>query len=119
MYGHVQIRLCGLPERRLDDELAVVDDHNLVDGLSDLGEDMARDQDGPLPGCEGAEEVAQPAYASGVESVGRFVEDQQFGSPRRAAASPSRCRIPSEKHPAASSARASRSSEAAFSAERP
>jgi hypothetical protein len=40
---------------------------------------MAGDQDGPLPGGEGAKEVAQPADTSGVEPVRRLVEDQHFG----------------------------------------
>ena len=68
-----------LLERRLDDELAAVDDQHLVDGLRDLCEHVARDEHGPLPGGERAQEVAQPAHAFRVEPVCRLVEDQQLG----------------------------------------
>ena len=68
-----------LLERRLDHELAAVDDQHLVDGLGDLGEHVARDEHGPLPGREPAQEIAQPADTLGVEPVCRLVEDQQLG----------------------------------------
>ena len=68
-----------LLERRLDDELAAVDDQHLIDGLRDLREHVAGDQHRPLAGGEGAEEVAQPAHALGIEAVGGLVEDQQLG----------------------------------------
>ena len=48
---------------RLLDELAAVDDHDAVDGLRDLGEHVARDEDRPAFGGERAQEVAQPAHA--------------------------------------------------------
>jgi hypothetical protein len=64
--------------------------------LRNFGEDVARDQDGPLRGCERAEEVPQPAHAAGVEPIRRLVEDEQLGIAGSAAARPSRCRIPSE-----------------------
>ena len=68
-----------LGERRLDHQPPPVDDHHLVDRLRDLGEDVARDEDGASLSGEGAQEVPQPADALGIESVRRFVEDQQLG----------------------------------------
>ena len=47
----------GQPSRELRkrlerDELALVDDHNLVDGLCDLGQDMAGDEHSATLVCE-------------------------------------------------------------------
>ena len=61
------------------DEPAAVDDQHLVDGLGDLGEDVARDQHGAALGGERAQEVAQPAHPLRVEAVGGLVEDEQLG----------------------------------------
>jgi hypothetical protein len=57
----------------------VVDDDDVVDGLRDLREHVARGQDRPLLRGEVAQEVTQPADARGVEAVRRLVEDQQLG----------------------------------------
>ena len=68
-----------LGHRRLPDEPAAMDDHDLVDGLRDLREDVARDQDRPPLARERAEEVAKPADALRVEAVRRLVEDEHLG----------------------------------------
>ena len=71
-------RAVSCVERRLDDEPAAVDDQHLVDGLRDLGQHVARDEHRAAPGREGAQEVAQPADAFGIEAVRRLVEDEQL-----------------------------------------
>ena len=53
-----------------------MDDDDVVDGLRDLGEHVARDEDGAPLGRHAAQEVAQPADALRVEAVGGLVEDQ-------------------------------------------
>ena len=65
-----------LLERRLGDDGALRDDHDVVGGLGDLGERVAGEQHGPALGGEAAQEVAQPADAIGVEAVGGLVEDE-------------------------------------------
>jgi hypothetical protein len=52
----------------------VVDDHDLVRELGDLGQDVARDEHRAAAAGEGAQEGAQPADPLGVEPVGRLVE---------------------------------------------
>ena len=59
-------------------EPPVIDDEHPVDGLGDLGEDVAGDEHGAALCGQAAQEVPQPADAFGVEPVGRLVEDQQF-----------------------------------------
>ena len=71
-------RAVSCVERRLDHEPAAVDDQDLVDGLRDLGQDVARDEHGAPAGRERAQEVAQPAHALGVEPVRRLVEHEQL-----------------------------------------
>jgi hypothetical protein len=61
------------------DQLAAVDDHDLVDGLRHLGEHVARDQDRPALARERPEEVAEPADALRVEAVRRLVQDEHLG----------------------------------------
>ena len=70
--------------RRLPHEPAAMDDHDLVDGLRDLGEHVARDEDRPALARERAEEVAQPADALRIEAVRRLVEHEHLRD-RRAA----------------------------------
>ena len=60
------------------DESALVDDHDAVDGLRDLGENMARDEDGLAGRSEAADERSQPVDALWVEPVRRLVEDQEL-----------------------------------------
>ena len=55
------------------------DDHHLVDGLGDLGQDMAGDQHGAALVGQLAQEPAQPVDAFGVQAVGRLVQDQHLG----------------------------------------
>ena len=56
----------------------LVDDHHLVDGLSDLAEHVAGDQDGAALVGQVAQQAAQPRHAGRVEPVGRFVEQQHW-----------------------------------------
>ncbi len=62
----------------LGDELTGGDDDQVVGEEFHLGEQMAGDQDGASLGGEGLEEIAHPADALGVQSVGRLVEDQNL-----------------------------------------
>jgi hypothetical protein len=56
----------------------VYDDH-AVHGLGDLGQNVARNQDGSaLPG-QPPDQPAEPPDTLRVESVGRLVQDQHFG----------------------------------------
>ena len=77
-----------LRERLVGDQSPVVDDHHVVDGLSDLGEHVAGEQDGATLVRQTAQEVTQPPDALGVQAVGGFVEhedpwvvDQRRGQP--------------------------------------
>ena len=56
----------------------VGDDHDVVDGLGDLGEQVARDQHGAASVGEGAQELPQPVDALRIEAVRRLVEDQHL-----------------------------------------
>ena len=60
------------------DQPAVGDDDDVVDGLLDLLEHVAGDQDRPALGGQVAQEAAQPPDALGVEAVGRLVEDEHL-----------------------------------------
>src|ERR671910_2297160 len=55
-----------------------VDDHYLVDGLGDLAEHVAGDQDRAALVGQIAQQAAQPRHAGRVEPVGRFVEQQNW-----------------------------------------
>jgi hypothetical protein len=65
-------------EGGLSDEPPPVQDDDAVDGLGDLGQDVARDQDGaPLVG-QAAQQGAEPVDAFRVEAVGGLVEDEDL-----------------------------------------
>src|SRR5262245_2857855 len=64
-------------ERLLCDQLAAVDDHDLVRELGDLREHVARDQHRPAACGERAQELAQPADPFRIEPVRRLVEHEQ------------------------------------------
>src|SRR4029453_18417607 len=64
---------------RLGAQAAPVDDHDLVDRLGELGQDVAGHQHGPALVGQAADQFAQPVDALGVEAVGRLVEDQDLG----------------------------------------
>ncbi len=68
-----------LRDRALGDLAAVGDDDDVVDGLLDLGEQVAGDEDRFALTGEVAQEAAQPPDALGVQAVGRFVEQQHVG----------------------------------------
>src|SRR5215217_6125873 len=68
--GRELIELC------LPDEASARDDHNVVDGLCDLGEEMARHQNrSPVVG-EGPKRPSQPSHTLGIEAIRRLVENQ-------------------------------------------
>ena len=56
----------------------MVDDHDLVHGLSDLREDVARNENGAAFGRLRAEQVTEPPDALRIEPVGRLVEDEHL-----------------------------------------
>src|SRR4029453_401634 len=68
-----------LGRRRLHDELAAMDDHDLVDDLLDLGEDVTRDEDRPPLRRKRAQELAKPTDSLWVEPVRRLVEHEDAG----------------------------------------
>ena len=61
------------------DQLAAVDDHDLVRELGHLAKHVARDEDRPAPAGERAQEVSQPADPFGIKTVRRLVQHQQLG----------------------------------------
>ena len=75
------------------------DDHDLVDGLGDLGQDVAGDQHGAARSARLAQEPAQPVDTFRIQAVGWLVQDQHLGSPSRAVARLWRWRMPSENPP--------------------
>ena len=68
--------MTGCPPSGGGRQPAAVENQDLVDGLGNLGQHVAGEQDGaPLAG-EPAQQVAQPADAGRVQAVGRLVEDE-------------------------------------------
>lgn len=67
-----------LVERTVVHRLTPADDHDLVDGLLDLTQQVTRDQHRPAARGEVPEEATQPRDALGVEAVRRLVEDQHL-----------------------------------------
>ena len=61
------------------DQSAAGQDDDVVDGLGDLGQQMAGDEHGASRRGVGAQEVAQPVDAFGVEAVGGLVQDEDVG----------------------------------------
>jgi hypothetical protein len=68
-----------LAERRVHDEPAGIDHHDLVDRLRDLGEHVAGEQDSTALRGERTQEVTQPAHALRVQAVRRLVQNQDLG----------------------------------------
>ena len=69
-----------LLHRALADQAAGADDDHAVDGLLDLRQQVAGDEDrAALVVRQVAEEAAQPLDALGVQAVGRLVEDEDGG----------------------------------------
>ncbi len=65
-----------LGQRAGPDQPAAGQDHDVVDGLLDLGQDVAGHQDRPTLGRAVAQEAAQPGDPLRVQPVGRLVQDQ-------------------------------------------
>ena len=59
------------------DDPPVIDDRDLVAGLLDLGELVARHEDGATAAGEGQEQVPDLDDAGRIEAVGRLVQDQR------------------------------------------
>jgi hypothetical protein len=64
--------------RPLGDAASVGNDDDIVNGLLDLGEHVARDEDRLALRREVAQELAQPTDPFGVQAVGRLVEQQDL-----------------------------------------
>ena len=75
---------------------AAVDDQDLVDGLRDLGEHVARDEHGLPLGGEARRKSRSQRTPSGSRPLAGSSRTSSSGSPSSAAASPSRWRMPSE-----------------------
>ena len=60
--------------RAASDDTAPVDDHQVVGGRLDLGEQVAGEQYGAASGGEVAQQGADPGDALGVEAIGGLVE---------------------------------------------
>ena len=70
-----RVRLSGVS---IGDDLALVDDHDALAGLRDLGQDV-RAQDDRVVAGELADQLARLDDLLGVEAGGRLVEHQHFG----------------------------------------
>ncbi len=77
--GGSAVRAQHVVERTVGAQLAAGDDHDVVDALRDLGEQVARDEDRPPTPGLGPHEVTHPADAGRVEAVGRLVQDEHLG----------------------------------------
>ena len=66
-------------DRALRHAAAVGDDDDVVDGLRDLREQVARDEDRLALAGQVPQEAPQPADAFGVQAVRRLVEDDRLG----------------------------------------
>ena len=55
-----------------------MDDHDAIDGLGDLGEDVAGDEDRASLGRERAQEVPEPSDPGRIEAVRRLIEHEHF-----------------------------------------
>ena len=75
---------------------ALLDDRDVVHRLRDLGEHVARDEDRAPLRAERPEQVAQPADPLRIETVRRFVEDENVWIAEERTGKLSRCRIPKE-----------------------
>ena len=64
-------------EPGVGDQAAPVDDHDVVHGLGDLGQEVAGDEDRAALVSQAAEQAAQPPDTLRVQAVGGLVEDQQ------------------------------------------
>jgi hypothetical protein len=72
------LQVAEVVQRAGEAQPAFVDDHRLVDGLGDLAEQVAGDQDGAALVGQVAQQTAQPRHASRVQPVGRFVKQQHW-----------------------------------------
>src|SRR5205814_6357219 len=55
-----------------------IENHDVVDSLRDLGEDVARYEHAATLVCERPKELPQPSDAFGVEPIGRLVQDEDL-----------------------------------------
>ena len=95
-HPHPARRLEELVERALVDEVALVDDPHDVGELLDLGRMWLETRIVSAGVGEVAHLCPEAVDPGRVEAVGRLVEDEQLRVVQRAAAIPSRWRIPSE-----------------------
>src|SRR6185369_6146126 len=59
------------------------DDDDLIDGLGDLAEDVARDHDRSTRGSQPTQQAPKPRHSGRVEPIGRLIEDQYLGIPQQ------------------------------------
>ena len=77
-----------IAQRGLGDQSSAGDDDDVVDGLGDLGQEVAgHEHRASLVGV-GTKEPSQPVHAFGVETVGRLIEDQHVGLPEQGGRQP-------------------------------
>lgn len=86
------------------EDLAFAHEEEAVAALGLVHDVRGDEKRGAALGGDGVEEVPQVAAQDGVEADGGFVEDQEFGVPRRATASETRLSWPPERLPASASA---------------
>ena len=73
--------LLQLLQRTLEQQFAVVQDAHLIHHLLDLSQQVARDQHGGSGGLRhGSNQTAHLLNTRRVQTVGGFVQDQQFGA---------------------------------------
>ena len=77
--GHQPGRRQQVGQASVGDDLAGADHDQPVDGGFDLGQQVAGQQHGAALVGEVAEQFAHPGDAFGVETVGRFVQDEHLG----------------------------------------
>ena len=70
------VRTDEISHRRVGDELAPADDHQVGGGQRHLAHQMAGHKDGPTLGGQRLQEIAHPEDALGVEPVDRLVEQE-------------------------------------------
>lgn len=67
------------PTAGVGDQPAGRQDHDLIDGLGDLGQQTTRDEHGASRRGEAAQVVPQTAEPFGIEAVGGLVQHEDIG----------------------------------------
>ena len=95
------VALAHLPDGRLhvavEEQLAALDDADLVADVGQLRQDVAGDQDRLAHVAQLFEQAAHLDAGARVEAAGRLVEQQTCGSCSSTRARPSRCVMPRDR----------------------